>query len=148
MIDAHSRRVIGWAIDEHMRADLVKNALTMAITLRDGLPEQVVFHTDKGSQYASTQIADFATANGITRSMGRTGVCWDNAMAETFFETLKTEFYHRRVWPTMKRAKLEVGAWIEGRYNLRRRHDSLGQISPVSFELQYSDQTAELQQAA
>ena len=148
VIDAHSRRVIGWAIDEHMRADLVEDALTMAITLRDGLPEQVVFHTDKGTQYASTQIADFATANGITRSMGRTGVCWDNAMAESFFATLKTEFYYRRVWPTMKRAKLEVGAWIEGRYNRRRRHASLGQISPVSFELQYSNQTAELQQAA
>ena len=148
VIDAHSRRVIGWAIEEHMRADLVEDALTMAITLRDGLPEQVVFHTDKGTQYASTQIADFATANGITRSMGRTGVCWDNAMAESFFATLKTEFYYRRVWPTKARAKLEVGAWIEGRYNRRRRHASLGQISPVSFELQYSNQTAELQQAA
>lgn len=148
VIDAHSRRVIGWAIDEHMRADLVEDALTMAITLREGLPEQVVFHTDKGTQYASTQISNFASANGITRSMGRTGVCWDNAMAESFFATLKTEFYYRRVWPTMKRAKLEVGAWIEGRYNRRRRHASLGQISPVSFELQYSNQIAELQQAA
>jgi len=148
VIDAHSRRVIGWAIDEHMRADLVEDALAMAITLRDGLPNQVVFHTDKGTQYASTQIAAFATANGITRSMGRTGVCWDNAMAESFFATLKTEFYYRRVWPTRKRAKLEVGAWIEGRYNRRRRHASLGQISPVSFELQYSNQNAELQQAA
>lgn len=148
VIDAHSRRVIGWAVDEHMRADLVEDALTMAITLRDGLPKQVVFHTDKGTQYASTQIAAFATANCITRSMGRTGVCWDNAMAESFFATLKTEFYYRRVWPTRKRAKLEVGAWIEGRYNRRRRHASLGQISPVSFELQYSNQIAELQQAA
>ena len=148
VIDAHSRRVIGWAIDEHMRADLVEDALTMAITLRDGLPEQVIFHSDKGTQYASTQISNFASANGITRSMGRTGVCWDNAMAESFFATLKTEFYYRRVWPTMKRAKLEVGAWIEGRYNRRRRHASLGQISPVSFELQYSNQIAELQKAA
>lgn len=148
VIDAHSRRVIGWAIDEHMRADLVQDALTMAITLRGELPGTVVFHTDRGTQYASDQISAFAKSNGITRSMGRTGVCWDNAMAESFFATLKTEFYYRRVWPTMKRAKLEVGAWIEGRYNRRRRHASLGQISPVSFELRYSNQTAELQQAA
>ena len=148
VIDAHSRRVIGWAIDEHMRADLVEDALRMAITLRSELPEQVVFHTDRGTQYASARIADFAAANGLTRSMGYTGVCWDNAMAESFFATLKTEFYYRRVWPTRKRAKLEVGAWIEERYNRRRRHASIGQITPVQFELQYSNQTADFKEAA
>ncbi len=77
VIDAHSRRVIGWAIAEHMRTDLVEDALTMAITLRGELPEQVVFHTDRGTQYASAQIAEFANENGITRSMGLTGICWD-----------------------------------------------------------------------
>lgn len=148
VIDAHSRRVIGWAIDEHMRADLVEDALKMAITLRGELPATVVFHTDRGTQYASAQIAAFATDNRLTRSMGYTGVCWDNAMAESFFATLKTEFYYRRVWPTRKRARIEVGAWIEGRYNRRRRHASIGQISPVNFELQYSNQNAELQKAA
>lgn len=148
VIDAHSRRVIGWAIDEHMRADLVEQALQMAITLRGELPAQLVFHADRGTQYASAQIAAFATANGITRSMGRTGVCWDNAMAESFFATLKTEFYHRRVWPTKTRAKLAVGAWIEDRYNRRRRHSSIGQISPVQFELQYCNHTAAQPQAA
>lgn len=117
VIDAHSRRVIGWAIDEHMRADLVQDALSMALTLRGELPDSVIFHTDRGTQYASAQITEFATRNGVTRSMGYTGVCWDNAMAESFFATLKTEFYYRRVWPTWKRAKLEVGAWIEARYN-------------------------------
>ena len=148
VIDAHSRRVIGWAIDEHMRADLVEDALTMAITLRSGLPEQVIFHTDRGTQYASDQISTFAKNNGITRSMGYTGVCWDNAMAESFFATLKTEFYYRHVWSTKARAKIEVGAWIEDRYNRRRRHASLGQVTPVTFELQYSESTAALQQAA
>ncbi len=148
VIDAHSRRVIGWAIDEHMRADLVEDALKMAITLRGGLPQQVIFHSDRGTQYASAQIAAFAAENGITRSMGYTGVCWDNAMAESFFATLKTEFYYRRVWPTRKRTKLEIGAWIEDRYNRRRRHASLGQITPVAFELQYSNQTAARQEAA
>jgi len=148
VIDAHSRRVIGWVIAEHMRTDLVEDALRMAITLRGELPEKVVFHTDRGTQYASAQITKFASENGITRSMGLTGICWDNAMAESFFATLKTEFYYRRVWPTKARAKLEVGAWIEDRYNRRRRHSSIGQISPVTFEMQYSNQTAADQEAA
>ena len=147
VIDAHSRRVIGWAIDEHMRADLVEQALQMAITLRGELPAHVVFHADRGTQYASEQIAEFARMNGITRSMGRTGVCWDNAMAESFFATLKTEFYYRRVWPTQARAKIDVGAWIEDRYNRRRRHSALGQISPVQYELQHCNHAAEPQAA-
>ena len=147
VIDAHSRRVIGWAIDEHMRADLVQDALSMALTLRGELPASVIFHTDRGTQYASSQITDFAAANGLTRSMGYTGVCWDNAMAESFFATLKTEFYYRHVWPTKAKAKLEVGAWIEDRYNRHRRHSSIGQITPVTFEMQYSNHTAEIQAA-
>jgi putative transposase len=148
VIDAHSRRVIGWAIAEHMRTDLVQDALQMAIILRGELPEQVVFHTDRGTQYASAQLARFAAKNGITRSMGLTGICWDNAMAESFFATLKTEFYYRRIWPTKNGAKLAVGAWIEDRYNRRRRHSSLGQISPVVFEMQHCTQTAADQKAA
>ena len=148
VIDAHSRRVIGWAIAEHMRTDLVEDALKMAITLRGELPAKVVFHTDRGTQYASAQITTFAAENGITRSMGLTGICWDNAMAESFFATLKTEFYYRRVWATKARAKREVGAWIEGRYNRRRRHSSIGQISPVDFEMQHCNQTAADQEAA
>jgi transposase InsO family protein len=148
VIDAHSRRVIGWAIADHMRTDLVEDALRMAITLRGELPAKVVFHTDRGTQYASAQITKFATENGITRSMGLTGICWDNAMAESFFATLKTEFYYRRVWPTKARAKREVGAWIEDRYNRRRRHSSIGQISPVAFEMQHCNQTAADQEAA
>jgi len=148
VIDACSRRVIGWAIADHMRTDLVQDALQMAITLRGELPDKVVFHADRGTQYASEQITRFATANGITRSMGRTGVCWDNAMAESFFATLKTEFYYRRVWRTKAGASTAVGAWIEDRYNRRRRHSSIGQISPVTFELQHSNQTAAELQAA
>ncbi len=148
VIDAHSRRVIGWAIADHMRTDLVQAALKMAITLRGDLPDQVVFHTDRGTQYASEQMSTFAAANGITRSMGYTGICWDNAMAESFFATLKTEFYYRRVWPTKAAAQQAVGAWIEDRYNRRRRHSSIGQVSPVAFELQHCNQTAADQEAA
>jgi putative transposase len=99
------------------------------------------------AQYASRQIASFAAVNGITRSMGRTGVCWDNAMAESFFATLKTEFYYRRAWPTNTGARIAVGAWIEDRYNRRRRHSSLGQLSPVQFEMQHCTRPAEPQAA-
>jgi len=148
VIDAHSRRVIGWAIADHMRTDLVEDALKMAITLRGQLPARVVFHTDRGTQYASAQMTTFAAENAITRSMGYTGICWDNAMAESFFATLKTEFYYRRVWPTQAGAQLAVGAWIEDRYNRRRRHSSIGQISPVTFEMQHCNQTAADQEAA
>ena len=102
----------------------------------------------ESAQYASAQITAFALKNGITRSMGLTGIRWDNAMAESFFATLKTEFYYRRVWPTRDRATRKVGAWIEDRYNRRRRHSSIGDVTPVTFELQYSSQTAEVQLAA
>ncbi|TFD73495.1 IS3 family transposase [Cryobacterium gelidum] len=91
VIDAHSRRVIGWATADHMRTDLIQDALTMAIVLRGDRPETVIFHSDRGTQYASAQITEFAAAHCITRSMGYTGICWDNAMAESFFATLKTE---------------------------------------------------------
>ena len=148
VIDAHSRRVIGWAIADHMRTDLVEDALKMAIALRGELPAKVVFHTDGGTQYASAKITTYAAENGITRSMGYTGICWDNAMAESFFATLKTEFYYRRVWPTKAGAQQAVGAWIEDRYNRRRRHSSIGQISPVTFEMQHSNQTAADQEVA
>jgi putative transposase len=131
-----------------MRTDLVENALKMAITLRGQLPDHVEFpHQPSLAQYVSEQISKFATENGITRSMGLTGICWD-AMAESFFATLKAEYYCRRVWPTEARAELAVGKWIEDRYNRRRRHSSIGQISPVAFELQYSTQIAADQKAA
>jgi putative transposase len=148
VIDAHSRRVIGWAIADHMRADLVEDALRMAVVLRGDLPSTVVFHSDRGTQYASAQIAVFAAANGLTRSMGYTGICWDNAMAESFFATLKTEFYYRRVWATKQHARTAVGAWIENCYNRRRRHTCLGHVAPVTFEMQYSNQPAANQKAA
>ncbi len=131
-----------------MRADLVEDALRMAITLRGDLSATVIFHADRGTQYASWQITKFADANGLTRSGGYTGVCWDNAMAESFFATLKTEFYYRRIWPTKKATKIAVGAWIEERYNRLRRHSSIGQIPPVTFEMQYSHQSTMIQNVA
>jgi transposase InsO family protein len=117
-----------------MRADLVDTALRRAVTLRGVLPEDVVFHADRGTQYNSAQIADIARDLGVLRSMGRTGVCWDNAAAETFWSTLKTEFYNRRRWRTKHKASLAVGTWIEDRYNRRRRHSQIGMLSPVRYE--------------
>ncbi|WP_110767524.1 IS3 family transposase, partial [Mycolicibacterium mucogenicum] len=132
--DGHSRRVIGWAIADTLHTDVVESALTMAIALRGPLPEKVIFHADRGCQYTSAQLARFARENNLLRSVGRTGVCWDNAATESLWATLKVEFYDRRLWPTKAAARLAVGDWIERVYNRRRRHSALGMISPVEFE--------------
>jgi len=132
--DGCSRRVIGWAIDEYLHTDLVQGALEMAVAMRGELADQVVLHADRGCQYTSTQLARFARAHNLARSVGRTAVCWDNAQAESFWATLKVEFYDRYLWPTKAAAKIAVGDWIERVYNRRRRHSSIGMISPVEFE--------------
>lgn len=132
--DGHSRRVIGWAIAETLHTDVVESALSMAVALRGELAHNVVFHADQGCQYTSAQLARFARRHNLSRSVGRTGVCWDTAQAESFWATLKVEFYDRYLWPTKAAAKLAVGDWIERVYNRRRRHSALGMISPVEFE--------------
>ena len=132
--DGCSRRVLGWAIEDHLRTDLVEAALRQAVTLRGQLPEQVIFHADRGCQYTSAQFGELIAELGLAASVGRTGVCWDNACAESFWSTLKAEYYDRHHWPTKADAKLGVGCWIEDRYNRRRRHSSIGMISPVAFE--------------
>ena len=86
------------------------------------------------SQYVSTELRKVASDHGVLLSVGRTGVCWDNAMAESFFATLKNELIYRHPWPSQARARAAVITWIEGRYNRRRRHSALGMISPVQFE--------------
>ena len=106
--DGCSRRVIGWAIGEY-RTDLVNAALAVAVAMRGKLAQAVIVHADRGSQYTSAQIAAFTRAHNIARSAGRTGVCWDNAAAESFWATLKVEFYDRYLWPTRAVAKLAVG---------------------------------------
>jgi transposase InsO family protein len=132
--DGCSRRVIGWAIDEHMRTDLVEAALAMAVAMRGELAEQVVFHADRGCQFTSAQLARFSRDHNLARSVGRTGVCWDNAQQESFWATLKVEFYDRYLWPTKAAARLAVGDWIERVYNRRRRHSAIGMIPPIEYE--------------
>ncbi len=132
--DGHTRRVLGRTVADHLRADLVEDALRQAVALRGELPAKVVFHADRGCQYTSQQIADLAGELDLLRSMGRTGVCWDNAPSESFWSTLKHEYYHRHVFTTIAQARRGVYTWIDGWYNTRRRHSSIGYISPLQYE--------------
>ena len=100
MIDCFSRRVVGFAIADHMRTELIMDALRMAVIHRNP-PSGVIFHSDRGAQYTSYDFRDFCRANGVRPSVGRTGVCYDNAVAESFFATLKKEVIHLHPWPTL-----------------------------------------------
>ncbi len=134
--DGCSRRVLGWAMADHMHASLVTEALAMAVDLRGTRPRDVIFHADRGSQYTSTEVAAFAAKHHLRCSVGATGVCWDNAMAESFWATLKVEFYYRHNWATREEATRGIHHWISKVYNTRRRHSALGMISPLEFEPQ------------
>jgi transposase InsO family protein len=133
VIDLASRRVVGWAVADHLRTDLVAEALSDAVTRRRPAAG-VIFHSDRGCQYTSTQYANLARDLGVTLSVGRRGQCWDNAVAESFFSTVKTELIHRRAWPTRKAASSAIFDYIEGWYNTRRRHSTLGYLSPAQYE--------------
>jgi len=132
--DGCSRRVIGWVMADHMRTELVTAALNMAVAFRGQRPPKVVFHADRGTQYTSKEMAEYAAAHGLACSVGRTGVCWDNAQQESYWASLKVEFYDRHSWATRAEAMTAVGDWIERVYNRRRRHSSLNMLSPVRFE--------------
>ena len=131
--DAFSRRIVGWSMADHMRSDLVVDALQMAIARRQ--PEAgLIHHSDMGSQYVSLGFGQAAANAGIARSMGSRGDCWDNAVAESFFATLKKELIHRRSWPTREELRREVFDYIEIFYNATRRHSTLGMLSPATYE--------------
>jgi len=134
VIDLYSRRVIGWALAEHLRTSLIADALRMAVGCRGGRVDGVIFHSDRGCQYTSTEFAELCNRYGVLQSMGATGVCWDNAAAESFFGTLKRELAHRRRWATRAEARRDVIRWIEGWFNSRRLHSSLNYRTPVETE--------------
>jgi transposase InsO family protein len=142
--DGHTRRVLGRKITDHMRADLVEDTLTQAVTLRGELPDRIVFHADRGCQYTSEQIALVAQGFKLLRSMGATGVCWDNAQVESFWSTLKNEYYHRHVFTTIEQARQGVYTWIDAWYNTQRRHSKIGHQSPLQYEQQLAT-TASIQ---
>jgi putative transposase len=131
--DVYSRRIVGWAIDSHMRTELVTDALQMALARRRPAPG-LIWHSDQGSQFVSLAFGQQARAAGIAQSMGSKGDCFDNAVAESFFATLKKELIHRRSWPEKAELRTEVFDYIEVFYNRRRRHHSLGMLSPAQFE--------------
>lgn len=137
VIDLFSRRVIGWSVANHMRTELVVDALKMAVATRGGAVSEVVFHTDRGSQYTSAAFGELCRQLAVTQSMGATGVCWDNAVAESFFGTLKRELANRRRWATRADARRDLIRWIEGWYNGRRLHSTLDYNSPVEIETLY-----------
>ena len=141
--------MLGRTAADHLRADLVEDALRQAVALRGHLPGKVIFHADRGCQYTSQQIADLAGELDLLRSMGRTGVCWDNAAAESFWSTFKNEYYHRHVFPTIDAARRGAYTWIDAWYNARRRHSAIGYLSPLQYEHQLADQaTQTVHQAA
>jgi len=133
VIDIASRRVVGWATADHLRTDLVEQALRNAIITRRPAAG-VIFHSDRGCQYTSTQYADTATELGVRLSVGRTGQCWDNALAESFFATIKGELLEHRSWPTHTAARAAIFDYIEGWYNTKRRHSALDYLSPTAYE--------------
>jgi len=133
VIDLASRRVVGWAVADHMRTELVSDALLMAFGSRRP-PTGAIFHSDRGCQYTSHDFRNLATENGVVLSLSRKGECWDNAVAESFFASIKRELIDRRPWPTIAGLHRAVFDWIEGWYNTRRLHSSLGYLSPARYE--------------
>jgi putative transposase len=133
VIDLFSRRVVGWSMRASMTADLVAEALTMALWRR-GKPDALMHHSDRGSQYTSEQFQRLMSEHGVACSMSRAGNCWDNAATESFFSSLKTERTARKTYRTRDEAKADVFDYVERWYNPRRRRSTLGYLSPIAFE--------------
>jgi len=133
VIDMFSRRLVGWSMSDTMTAQLVTDALIMAIWRR-GKPDALLHHSDQGSQYTSEQFQRLMADNGVTCSMSRSGNVWDNAAMESFFSSLKTERIGKKIYRTRSQAKADVFDYIECFYNPTRRHLTLGYLSPIDFE--------------
>jgi transposase InsO family protein len=136
VLDLGSRRLLGYSMADHMRTELVVDALAMAVAARGGAVAGVIGHADRGSQYTSNDYLEFCQRHQIRPSVGRTGVCWDNAVAESFWESLKRECLQGRVFATRAEARRAIFRWINW-YNTARLHTSLNSVPPIEWEQQY-----------
>lgn len=132
VLDVWSRRIVGWAMASHLRTELVLDALDMALAQRR--PESVIHHSDRGCQYTSYAFGKRCREAKVVPSMGSVGDAYDNAMAESFFATLEREVINRRSFKSQAEARMAIFTWLEGWYNPRRRHSSLGYLSPINYE--------------
>ena len=129
VLDCHTKAVIGWAMGDNYKTPLIVEAIEMAARNHQFAPE-AIFHSDRGSNYTSAEFAKTLDELGVRQSVGRTGICYDNAMAESFFAALKTERVHRTAYPTRKHARTDIASYIEFRYNTKRLHSALGYRTP------------------
>jgi transposase InsO family protein len=143
VIDCATRKLVGWAMDDNYKTPLISDAIKMAARNLD-LPEGAIFHSDRGSNYTSAEFAGVLEGLKIRQSVGRTGTCYDNALAESFNGALKVELVHRTVYPTRKKAREDIARWIELRYNRTRLHSVLGYRTPQEV----MDEYLEMQTAA
>ena len=140
VLDAWSRRIVGWAMETHLRTDLVLKALDMAIAQRK--PTNVIHHSDQGSQYTALEFGGRCRQASVRPSMGSVGDAYDNAMCESFFATLECELLARRRFTSQAEARMAVFSFIEGWYNPARRHSAIGYLSPIAYEAQMTKDTA------
>jgi len=143
VLDVFSRRVVGWAVASHCRTNLVVDALRQAIESRQ--PEGVIHHSDRGSQHTSIMFGQRCREVGIVQSMGRVTTCYDNAMCESFFARLKTEWTRRQSYRAPAEVRLSLFTYIEGWYNYRRLHSKIGYVSPVAYEEAHAETLRSLQ---
>jgi transposase InsO family protein len=136
VIDCHTKAVIGWAMDDNYKTPLITAAITMAAR-NHAMKPGAIFHSDRGSNYTSAEFANELRRLGIRQSVGRTGICYDNAMAESFFAALKNERVHRTQYPTRQHAMKDIARYIELRYNSKRLHSGLGYKTPHEVHNEY-----------
>ena len=133
VLDAYSRKIVGWSMSNHLKTELVVDAVNMAIYNRRPAPG-LIHHSDRGSQYTSVEFGSRLKEEGLLPSMGSVADAYDNSMAESFVSTLKRELIHRYSWPNRQMVRTAIFEYIEGFYNTRRRHSALGNLSPREYE--------------
>ena len=143
VLDVFSRRIVGWAMESHLRTELVIQALNMALSLRR--PQDVVHHSDQGIQYTAYAFGKRCREWGVRPSMGSVGSCYDNALCESFFASLECELLDRQLFRNHAEARMAVFQYIEGWYNTHRRHSSIGYYAPIPFERRYATTTQNIE---